>query len=263
MDNVIRIDATDDPRLIPYSNLKERDLAKEHGLFIAEGEHVVRRLLASSFDVASVLLSEKRIEEIAPSVGADVPLYVLPAEKMHAVLGYKFHSGVMAAGVRPASQSFETIVAGQGDVALVICPELANAENLGTIIRLSAGFGATAVVLGERSCDPFLRQSIRVSMGTVFSIPIVQTRDIVSTLQYFKLHQVRLLATTLSPTAKPLRQTVRPKRFGILFGNEAQGLDDASISACDEQVTIPMYRGTDSLNVGVAAGIFLYHYLSG
>ena len=58
----------------------------------------------------------------------------------------------------------------------------------------------------------------------------------------------------------PWRRPSRPDRLALLFGNEAQGLDPSTIAACDRRITIPMKMGTDSLNVAVSAGVFLYHF---
>jgi len=66
MPHLIPIRSLDDPRIAPYTRLKERDLAREGARFIAEGELVVRRLLTSSFGVASLLLADHRVDQIAP-----------------------------------------------------------------------------------------------------------------------------------------------------------------------------------------------------
>ena len=71
---------------------------------------------------------------------------------------------------------------------------------------------------------------------------------------------VELAATVLDDAAEPLSHAGRAGRFGLLFGNEAQGLDGEHVAVCQRRVTIPMKLGTDSLNVAVAAGIFLYHF---
>lgn len=68
------------------------------------------------------------------------------------------------------------------------------------------------------------------------------------------------MATVLDSEAESLGDTPNGKRMGILFGNEAQGLDSDSIAACNRRVRIPMRQGIDSLNVAVAAGIFLHHF---
>ncbi len=263
MPDAVVIDSLDDPRVWHYRNLKERELDRTGRWFIAEGEHVVRRLLASDFPVESVFLSDKRAAEFAPHVRGMVPVYVASSELMEQVVGFKFHSGIVACGKRKPRATIDEVIPKQPDRALtlVVCPDVANVENIGTMIRLCAGFGVDALILGERSHDPFWRQSVRVSMGTVFSLPIVHTDNLLRDLK--RLHGewgVEFAATVLDDSAEPLSSATRPTKFGLLFGNEAQGLDAEHIAACDRRITIPMKLGTDSLNVGVAAGIFLYHF---
>lgn len=261
--SITQIDSLSDPRIAAYLNVKERELARQGGRFIVESELVVRRLLDSDYPVESVLAADKRAEEMASLVPAGVPVYAAPAEMVNRIVGFKFHSGVMACGVRKAPVLLETMAAGWGDrpVTLVVCPEVANTDNMGSLIRISSAFGATAMVLGERSCDPFFRQSVRVSMGTIFRMPIVQSRNLLEDLRQLRERfGVQLLATVLAEDAEPLNRTSRPRRIGVLFGNEAQGLRAEEIAACDRRVTIPMQLGTDSLNVSVAAGIVMYHF---
>jgi len=256
-----RLTDLDDPQLTPYRDLTEKDLAREQGVFIAEGKVLVQRLLASDFEVQSILLSEKRLAEFTSFLPDDVPVYLLPAEAVNRVLGYKFHSGVMAAGFRPQSPPLTQVVPGAGRVFLTICPEIANADNLGALIRISAGLGVSAMLLGERCCDPFMRQSVRVSMGTIFRLPIIQSPNLLADLQWLKSIDVELIASVLDASADPLRGVAPTQRMGLLLGNEAQGLDANWIEQCNRRVTIPMKLGTDSLNVSVAAGIMLYHFL--
>jgi tRNA G18 (ribose-2'-O)-methylase SpoU len=260
--SLIHIDSFTDPRVAHYRNLKDRQLERQGRLFIAEGEHLVRRLLASSFETESLLLAERRVDDIASIVPAHIPVYVVPQDRMNEILGMKFHSGVMACGRRKPQQALDDVVPKDRDrLLLVICPEIANVENIGSLIRLAAGFGVDAMILGERCHDPFWRQSIRVSMGTIFTLPILQTDDLARDLRRLRDEwRVELVATVLDPTAEPLASSPRRPRVGLLFGNEAQGLDPHWIAACDRRVTIPMSHGTDSLNVSTAAGIFLYHF---
>jgi tRNA G18 (ribose-2'-O)-methylase SpoU len=260
--NLHQIDSLDDPRVAPYRCLKDRELARDGGRFIAEGEYVVRRLLHSTVQTESVLLARRRIEEIAPLVPADVPVYAVPDDLVQRIIGFKFHSGVIACGIRPPRATLDAVVPRDRQrLTLVICPEIANAENMGAMIRISAAFGVDALILGQRSCDPFWRQSIRVSMGTIFRLPLVQSDDLIRDLRLLRDQWgVELAASVLSPSAEPLGSAARGAKLGVLFGNEAQGLDPEILEHCHRQITIPMKLGTDSLNVAVAAGIVLYHF---
>lgn len=258
---MVRIESIDDPRIAPYRNLKDRELAREGGRFIAEGELILRRLAASDYPVESVLLAERRAAEIAPLAPAAVPVYVAPETVMRQIIGYRFQSGVAAVGIRKPYRKLEEMAAAGSHATWMICPETASAENMGSLIRIAAAFGADAMLMGERCCDPFWRQSIRVSMGTVFSLPLIRSDNLLGDLAQLKTGwDFQLIATVLDQAAEPLQFAARRDRIGILFGNEAQGLDAATIAACDRRVTIPMRQGIDSLNVAICAGIVMHHF---
>jgi tRNA G18 (ribose-2'-O)-methylase SpoU len=258
---VFYLDSLDDPRLDPYRDVKDRDLAQRGGLFIAEAEQVVRRLLASDYPVESVLVFPRKAEEIARITPPGVPIYVVPNEIMNQVLGFKFHSGVLACGRRKPPLKLDEFLPITGPLTLVVCPETNNTENLGLIIRIAAGFGATAILLGERCANPYYRQSIRVSMGEIFKLPIVQSDDLAKDLRWLKEERgVELIATVIDADAEPLNQAHASERKALLFGGERHGLSEDMVKLCDRKVTIPMLLGTDSLNVHVAAAIFLYEF---
>jgi tRNA G18 (ribose-2'-O)-methylase SpoU len=261
---LIPIHSLDDPRLAPYRNMKERDLARDGDRFIAEGENLVKRLLASRLATESVLLADRRVAEIAPLVPDSIPVYSAPAEIVNQVLGFKFHAGVMAVGIRGPSPTIDEVMASATSaqrITLLICPEIEKTDNLGALIRIAAAFGVHAMILGERCCDPFFRQSVRVSMGAAFVMPIVRSDNLARDLQRFRTdYGVQLIATVLEANAEHLDRVVPPARLGLLLGNEAQGIGPEYLSLCDARVTIPMKLGTDSLNVAVAAGVFLYHF---
>jgi tRNA G18 (ribose-2'-O)-methylase SpoU len=252
----------DDPRLSPYRNLKDRELARLGGRFIAESDLIVRRLLASNYRVESVLAAERKADILAPLVPADVPFYVLPDAMLDAVIGYPFHTGVLAVGIRPQPPALRGVLPPMPRRSLlVILPEITNAQNIGSLIRISSAFGADAIILGAGCCDPFYRMSIRVSMGTIFSIPIIRSLSLHDDLRQLRSEfGYELTATVLDESAMALDRASRPARMGLLFGNEADGLSAVDIACCDRSVTLPMQRGTDSLNVAVAAGVFLYHF---
>lgn len=256
---VEKIDSIDDSRIEAYRTLKEREIIAS-GRFIAEGEHLVKRLLASSFETQSVFIADKHIDEIRAIVPESVPLYVAPHALLNGIIGYKFHSGMIACGLRGKRRTIDDTIPPAGDLTLMILPEIANAENLGGLIRVAAGFGVNAIILGERSCDPFLRQSVRVSMGNIFNVPIIESENLARDLARLKDEfHIDLLATVLDTDAIDLHDLKRENRIAILLGNEAQGLSPEIIALCQKKVTIPMQLGTDSLNVAVSAGIFLFH----
>jgi len=255
-----RIDSIDDPRVGAYRNLRERTLRGE-SLFVAEGDLVTRRLLASRYRAESVFVTEKYAEEFSRLVG-DVPLYVADEPTLVEVVGFKFHRGVLGAGRRRPSLTLDALMARtdrSGRLRLVICPEITKPENVGLVFRSSAGFGVDGVILGPRCCDPLSRRSLRVSMGAVLLVPFVCSTDLEADLGRLKASWgVELAAAVLDDRAERLDEFRWPGRTGLLVGNEYDGLGPTWLPLCDRRVTIPMAPGTDSLNLGVAAGVFLY-----
>jgi tRNA G18 (ribose-2'-O)-methylase SpoU len=257
---IISIQSFDDPQINPYRNMKDKELARDGGRFIAEGENVVKRLLASRFTTESVLVAKRKLETIGPLAKAETPVFYAEDDIITQIIGFEFHSGVLACGIRPPSPTLSEILPPLPQAALIVaCQEIANTDNLGSLIRIAAAFGAHGMILGERCCDPFFRQSVRVSMGTIFSLPIVRSEDLCADLDLLADAGVETWATVLGSDAETLSRMAKPNRTVIVFGNEAQGLDLKTIAHCRKRVVIPMHLGTDSLNVSVAAAVFLYH----
>lgn len=258
----VHIPSVEDARLADFREIKDKPLL-DRGLFLAEGENVVLRLLraasAGEVRVKSVLLAEKKLSDVAPFVPPGVPVFVLPGREVSNLLGFTFHSGVIACGIVPASVPLEQAVPRTGPARLVVLPEISSAENMGTLIRLSAGLGAHAILAGERCTHPFLRRTVRVSMGTVFALPIVRCTHLLTDLRRLRDDfGVELLATVLHPDAEPLGRDPTSPRKAVLFGSEAQGLTPEEVGGCHRKLTIPMSLGVDSLNVAVSAAVVLW-----
>lgn len=255
------IDNADDARLAPYRDLKDKQLAQSLGLFVVEGEFLVRRLLASEFAVHSVLMTEARYQGGDWDVSEGTSVYVAAKSVISSLVGFKFHRGVLALGVRKTAMSLDAWQDLQDVTRLVVCPEINDVENLGSVMRTGAGLGYGHFLLGPSCCDPFARRAIRTSMGTVFQLNIAQSKDLEVDLHRLKvLHGFQWHASVIDEDAEPLNDVSPPHRVGLLIGSEAHGLDETWLGLVDQQVTIPMSLGTDSLNVSVAAGIFMHHY---
>ncbi len=255
------VDDIDDPRLAPYRNLPERTLRGE-ALFIAEGWFVTERLLHSEYACASVLMAADHLDEFADRIPDSIPLYVGDRRLLYAVVGYKFHQGILAVGRRKPFRSPEQLFAPpwKSDSIWVVCPEVTKPENLGLVFRSAAAFGVSGVLLGERCCDPFTRRALRVSMGAVTAVPIARTSDLHADLKALKeRYGLHLAATVLSESAVPLPDFTCPFPCVLMLGHETEGLG-RWLELCDSQVTIPMTPEVDSLNLGVAAGVFLYEF---
>ncbi len=261
---VVPISSLDDPLVVPYRSIKGNDPAKL-GVFIVESEMLVRRAIASGFEVVSLLCAERMTERLHADMTAqgrdEVTILSGPEAMINQLLGFNFHRGVMACVKRPqASQlRLDRVLNAR---TLVVCPFITQNENLGLILRAAAGLGADGLLLDDRGADPFSRQAVRVSTGASFQFPIAISADIHADLKRLKSEcDMQLVSTILSPDAQALHTYRRAPRVALLIGNEFNGLDAASIALCDVHLTLAMHHGIDSLNVAMATGIVLYQVM--
>lgn len=258
----IAIDDPDDPRVAAYRNVRERDLVGREGLFVAEGEVVLRLLARSALHrPVSLLIAQKRVAGLAEVIAAlspDVPVYAAGQAVMDAVVGFPIHRGILALGRRARTPSAADLLASLPDQALVLAlSAIANHDNMGGLFRNAAAFGADAVILDETCADPLYRKAIRVSVGAALIVPFARLapgEDLVSVLEGGGFETV-----SLSPRgATTLVELGRAPRSAVVLGAEGPGLPEAVLSRT-KAVRIPMADGFDSLNVAVTAGIVLHH----
>jgi tRNA G18 (ribose-2'-O)-methylase SpoU len=273
-----KISSLDLPELAPYRTMRRSAEHETQGIFIAEGEKVTRRLLESHFTVISVVLPEKWLEAYRPLLEArpeKITVYLAERELVETLVGFSLFQGVLAVGKIPQIGSLNDILAkNQRPQLLVAVDELANAENLGALMRNCAAFGVQTLLVGETCSSPYLRRSVRNSMGTIFQLPIWEVRaaneavrvrrddppkfSLVQTLRELHAQGIRCTAAHPHPGGKILSQANFSGDCCLVFGSEGNGISKAILEECDECVAIPMSNGVDSLNVGAAAAVFLY-----
>ncbi|MBD0292625.1 MAG: RNA methyltransferase [Jiangellaceae bacterium] len=251
-----------DPRLTDYVALRDVELRTsfeaEHGLFLAEGEKVVRRAVAAGFPVRSFLLAPRWLDGLADVLDrtGDVPCFVATSEVVEAVTGFHVHRGALASLQRRPLPSVSEVLAAASRV--VILEDLVDHTNVGTIFRSAAAFGMHAVVLSPRCADPLYRRAVKVSMGAVFSLRYARMQHWYDGLTEVRTAGFMLLALTPDPTAVPLPAAPRPDRLAVMFGSEGPGLSARWLAEADVHVTIAMRSGIDSLNVAAAAAVAFY-----
>jgi tRNA G18 (ribose-2'-O)-methylase SpoU len=257
------IDDPSDPRIAAYREIRERDLVGRQGLFVAEGELVVRVLLTRSLhSPVSLLIADKRVAALSELIAAaDVPVYSASQTVMDAIAGFPMHRGILALGRRAPEASPDALLAGLGPRAVVVVLlGIANHDNMGGIFRNAAAFGADAALIDSDCCDPLYRKAIRVSVGAALTVPFTSFSRGEDAVSLLKAHGFTALA--LSPAgATSLVKLRRPDRVAVLFGAEGSGLP-ATVLGRAQTVRIPMAGEMDSLNVATASGIVLHHLMS-
>lgn len=263
MFHVQRIANLDLPELAPYRTLKLPHEHRERGIFVAEGDKVVHRLLASSLEIQSVLIPEHRLAEYEPGLRArteDILTFAVTDKRvLEELVGFEMFQGVMAVAKIPPTETIASLLEKSKSPRLFAAADgLSNAENIGVLVRNCVAFGVQALLIGETSASPYLRRAVRNSMGTVFQLPIIETENLVGALKELRAHAVRCIAAHPHTDKRLLHQTSFSTDSCVVFGAEGNGISPAVLATCDEAVAIPMPPTVDSLNVASAAAVFLY-----
>ncbi|NLR96971.1 RNA methyltransferase [Rhizobium sp. P38BS-XIX] len=262
---LIEITHPDDPRIAEFRDIRERDLTGRESRFIAEGT-VVLRLLAGAhanggdFFAEKVLLLTNRVaglSDIIHTFPAEVPVYVATSDVLDGVVGFHLHRGVLALGRRKAETGLDAFLDRLPPEALVLAGcGISNHDNMGSMFRNAAAFGADAVLLDESCCDPLYRKALRVSVGSVLTMPYC--RQSTDTDLLAAMADRGFAIWSLSPRGVvDIRDIPASKRMALVVGTEGEGLPQSILSAFDS-VRIPQAPGLDSLNVATASGIALF-----
>ena len=260
--HIQKISSLDLPELAPYRTLKRSGEHAALGIFVVEGDKVLDRLLESDFTLVSVLLIEERLAEYEPRLRArpdPVTVFVCTKPVLAELAGFEIYQGVLAIAKTPPPLTLKkTLAAGPRPRLLVAMDGLSNAENVGALMRNCVAFGVSALISGETCCSPFLRRTVRNSMGALFKLPVLESANLVQTLGELRAHGVRCLAAHPHTEKKVLSQADFTGDCCVVFGSEGHGISEKVLAACDEAVAIPMANEVDSLNVSMAAAVFLY-----
>ena len=252
-----------DPRLALYRGVRDPELLREHGLFLAEGRLVVQRLLErSSFRTRSVLVTPAARDSLAAILErAECPVYLVGQSALAAIAGFNIHRGCLALGERPQPLPLEEFLAGCHAGPLVVLEAIGNPDNVGGIFRNAAALGASGVLLSPGCSDPLYRKSIRTSMGASLFVPFCVTERWPEALRVVAAGGRTVVGLTPRAGSEPvgdLAMRLRGRRVALLFGHEGSGISGEAEGLVSVRARIPMAAGADSLNVAAASAIALH-----
>ena len=262
MATLLEITDPTDPRLADYRDLRDVELRKHleatHGLFLAEGEKVVRRAVEAGFTPRSYLMAERWLDGLDDVLSTtDAPCYVVSEAQAEEVSGFHVHRGALASLQRLPLPSVPDVLSGAGTV--VVLEDVVDHTNVGAIFRSGAALGFDAVLLAPRCADPLYRRSIKVAMGAVFSLPWTRLTDWHDALPGLSAVGFTTVALTLADDAVPIEDAVAGlDKVALVLGSEGHGLSARWEQTADRRAIIPMAADIDSLNVAAASAVACY-----
>ena len=262
MARVIEVDDPRDPRLSDYRDLRDvqlrQSLEAAEGLFIAEGEKVVRRSVEAGYEARSFLMARRWLEGLSDVLAAsEAPCYVVSEDLAERVTGFHVHRGALAAMRRRPLTPLGDVLADARTV--VVLEDVVDHTNVGAVFRSAAALGVDAVVLSPRCADPLYRRAVKVAMGAVFSLPWTRLDDWYDALPGLSAQGFTTVALTPADDSVTIEDAVtRVERLALVVGTEGHGLSPRWLAAADVRAVIPMAPGIDSLNVAAATAVACY-----
>jgi tRNA G18 (ribose-2'-O)-methylase SpoU len=259
---LVRVDDADDPRLADYRELRDvqlrTSLEAEHGLFLAEGEKVVRRAVEAGYAARSFLVAPRWLAGLSDVLDrSEAPCFVVDEALAEQVTGFHVHRGALASLQRRPSPPLADVLAASRTV--VVLEDLVDHTNVGAALRSAAALGVDAVLLSPRCADPLYRRSVKVAMGAVFSLPWVRLEEWYDAVAGLRAAGFTTVALTPAEDAVDVEVAVAGRdRVALLVGSEGHGLSDRWQATADVRAVIPMAAGIDSLNVAAATAVACY-----
>ena len=237
-------------------SLKDAKARREAGLFLVEGEVMIREALGCGLKLRE-LAAEEAHADFAREVCDDARGFIVTRSLLETICDTRTPQGVCAAFELPEPVALEQL-----PERVVALDGVQDPGNLGTIWRTADAAGFQALLLGAGGADPLSPKVQRAAMGSGFRVPFCHAPELADALLQLRKRGYRVFASDLSGADFYARPDAGEK-FVLVIGNEARGISDAVREAADCRVKLPMRGGAESLNAAVAAGIMMYELMRG
>ncbi len=226
--------------------LKQKKYREETGTFLAEGYRNVTDSLKKA--VPEMIFVTENLEHPVPEGSS---IYLVTKEVMKELSDTDTPQGIVAVFQIPKSQEISS-------KNVLLLNGVSDPGNMGTILRTALAAGFRDVVVDEKCADVYSPKVIRSAMSAVFSLNILRVKALQERISDLQQSGYAVYAAALSEDAKSIYDTDFSEKTALLFGSEANGIEESLLSMADKLYIIPMDSEIESLNVAVAAGISMY-----
>ena len=229
------------------------------GVVVVEGAKILSEAMQAGVVIETVFVcpdigaSAEATRVVDEAFGRGARVHILAPGVLERVAGTVTPQPVLAVVRAPTATLQDVAVTG----LLVVCIDVRDPGNAGTVLRSAEASGAGGVICCDGTVDVFNPKCVRASAGAVFHVPVVRGGESVQVLEELRRRgMVRLGMVARGGT--PYTDVDLTGPTAIVLGNEALGLQDAARALLDASVTIPMLGRSDSLNVGMAAAVVCF-----
>lgn len=246
---MIFINNPNDKRIEEFTNLRETTLLSRK-LALCESEKIYLKLIHNNIHIEKILC----LEDFALKHNLESEnVFVCKRNVLDSIAGFKTEFDVLTLFTRPTEIDLEFF-----DDKIILLNGLTSPENVGSIIRSCSAFKINSILIDEKSCSPFLRRCIRVSMGNVFSMKTHHSTNIREDINFLKKQGYSIISTANIPSALDLKNFNFKNKFVLIIGSEGHGIDQDIIEISDFVLKISIDDNVAHLNAANAASIFLF-----
>jgi RNA methyltransferase, TrmH family len=243
------IQSDKNPQVKQWKKLLTRKERDKSGTFLVEGFHLVEEALTRKEDVEEIILSEKT--EMPPGWDyGSIPVTVVTDEISRQLADTETTQGIFAV----CSQPQQTYTSGK---TYLLIDSVQDPGNLGTMIRTADAAGIDAVIVGKGSVDIYNPKVLRSAQGSHFHLPVI-SGELAEWIDKLNAEDIPVYGTALENGAV-FTEAILTESFALLVGNEGSGVNKELLAKTTQNLYIPIYGKSESLNVAVAAGILLYY----
>ncbi|MBS0615640.1 MAG: RNA methyltransferase [Verrucomicrobia bacterium] len=257
----MQISSAQNPKIKQLLHLRDRKERDESGLFLIEGYREISRAVKGGVHFVSVFICPQLfLGENEKSLLAQIPLkpYELPPHLFEKI-SYRDRPDGLVAIAHQMKRTLKDIHFQNKIPFLVIAEAIEKPGNLGTILRSADAAGADGVIVCDRCTDIYNPNVVRASVGTLFTLPVVEATS-AETFTWLQKHSVQVVAATPAASLE-FTDADLSGPLAIAVGTEQIGLSEIWMKAADIQIRIPMNGVADSLNVATATTLILYEAL--
>lgn len=234
---------------------------KEHGRYLAEGTRLLEESLRHGLMPETVYhlndgLSPRERQLLSAFEDRGVPVMPLTLKQLDFASETRSPQGLLGIFTLPEQKPGE--LSRLNFRKLLLCEDISEPGNLGTLIRSALAFGFDKVLLGDSSADPFSPKVVRSSVGAIFGLQIlkVTTQELLSFVRDKKLLMIGTGMAGRSDWNEPAER-IKKEKFILAIGSEAEGLSEEVRQACEFLLRIDHDNKVESLNAGVAGSIIM------
>jgi tRNA G18 (ribose-2'-O)-methylase SpoU len=247
---MIEISSAQDPRILEFTQMRDRVL-HDKNLVVCESEKLFLQFIHSGKKILKTFSTKKFAEKYKLTNDTN---FIAEREILECVAGFKIEFEILFLIHRPEDFPLTSL-----HDRMIVLNGVSSPENVGSIVRSEAAFNINTIITDEKSCSPFLRRCIRVSMGNIFAMKTHHAKNIRENLKELRALGYTVISTANIERSIDMANYQFPEKCILIIGSEGHGIDHDLLDFSDVILKIQINPQVAHLNAANAASIFLFH----